>query len=71
MAAPCTGLEDFQMQPSCESRLLVLGLGLTEASYCLFVHMEKQLGWAYKLSGVESLGISKLGQAVLVRLMES
>ena len=33
--------------------------------------MEKQLGWAYKLGGAESLGISKVGQTVLARLMES
>ena len=35
------------------------------------IHMEKQLGWACKLSGAESLGISKVGQMVLARLMES
>ena len=35
------------------------------------IHMEKQLGWACKLGGVESLGISKAGQTVLARLMES
>ena len=65
--------------------LLVLGLGLTEASCCLFdrteevvkhesrppIHMEKQLGWAHRLCGVESLGISKVSQTVLARLMES
>ena len=33
--------------------------------------MEKQLGWVHKLSGEESLGISKVGQTVLARLMES
>ena len=33
--------------------------------------MEQQLGWAYKWGGVESLGISKVGQTVLARLMES
>ena len=33
--------------------------------------MEKQLGWAHKLGGVESLRISKAGQTVLARLMES
>ena len=33
--------------------------------------MEKQLGWALKLCGMESLGISKVGQTVLTRLMES
>ena len=33
--------------------------------------MEKQCGWACKLGGVESLGISKAGQTVLARLMES
>ena len=32
---------------------------------------KKQLGWACKLGGEESLGISKVGQTVLVRLMES
>ena len=31
----------------------------------------KQLGWAQKLGGVESLGIAKAGQTVLARLMES
>ena len=33
--------------------------------------MEKPLGWACKLGGAESLGISKAGQTVLARLMES
>ena len=33
--------------------------------------MEKQLRWACKLGGAESLGISKVGQTVLARLMES
>ena len=33
--------------------------------------MVKQVGWAHKLGGVESLGISKAGQTVLARLMES
>ena len=32
--------------------------------------MEQQLRWAGKLGGVESLGISKVGQTVLARLME-
>ena len=35
------------------------------------IHTEKQLGWASKLGGVESLGISKVGQTVVARLMES
>ena len=35
-----------------------------------FIPREKQLGWACKLGGVESLGISKVGQTVLPRLME-
>ena len=35
------------------------------------IHVEKQLGWAHKLGGAESLGISKVGQTVLARLMES
>ena len=35
------------------------------------IHMEKQLGWTNKLGGKESLGISKVGQTVLARLMES
>ena len=53
--------------------------GFTEASCYLFeriyevvqyeprpaIHMEEQLGWAYKLGGEESLGISKVGQTVL------
>ena len=54
--------------------LLVLGLGLTEASCCLFeraIHMEKQHGLACKLVGVEPLGISKVGQTLLARMMES
>ena len=34
-------------------------------------HMEKQLGWACKSGGMESLGISMMGQTVLARLMES
>ena len=34
-------------------------------------HVEKQLGWPSKLSGAGSLGISKVGQTVLARLMES
>ena len=29
------------------------------------IHMEKQLGWAYKLGGLESQGISKARQTVL------
>ena len=33
--------------------------------------MEKQLGWTHKLGGTESLEISKAGQTVLARLMES
>ena len=33
--------------------------------------MEKQLGWASKLGRAESLGISKVGQTVLAKLMES
>ena len=59
--------------------LLVLGLGLTEASCCMVdriqevvkheprpaIHMEKQLGWACNLGGAESLGISKMHQTVL------
>ena len=58
--------------------LLVACLGLTETSCCLFdrilevvkpeprpvIHMEKQLGWALKLGGAESLGISKAGVCV-------
>ena len=35
------------------------------------IHMEKQLEWAHKLGGAESLGISKVSQMVLGRLMES
>ena len=37
----------------------------------LAILMEKQLGWARKLGGAESLGISKVGETVLARLMES
>ena len=33
--------------------------------------MEKQLEWAHKLGGVESLGISKVGQTVLASLIKS
>ena len=33
--------------------------------------MEKQLRWAHKLGGVESLGISKAGQTMLAKLMET
>ena len=33
--------------------------------------MEKHLGCPCKLGGVESLGISKVGQTVLARLLES
>ena len=33
--------------------------------------MEKWLGWVHKLGGVEPLWISKAGQKVLARLMES
>ena len=65
--------------------LLVPGLRLTEASCCLSerikevvqheprpaIHMEKQLGWAHKLGGEESLAISKADQTVLARLMKS
>ena len=71
MAATCAGLGDSQVKPDRESRLLVPGLGLTEASCFLFVYMEKQLGWASKLGQAEALGISKAGQTVLARLMES
>ena len=77
MTAVCAGFGDSQVKPSCESSwlLLVLGLGL---SCCLFdrsyevvkheprpvIHKEKQLGWSHKLGGVESLGISRVGQTV-------
>ena len=33
--------------------------------------MEKQLAWAHKSGGVESLGISKVGCTMLARLIES
>ena len=33
--------------------------------------MEKQPGWVHKLGEAEPLGISKVGQTVLVTLMES
>ena len=33
--------------------------------------MEKLLRWDHKLGGAESLGISKVGQTVSARLMES
>ena len=32
--------------------------------------MEKQFGWACKLGGAESLGLTRAGQIVLARLME-
>ena len=35
----------------------------------LAIHMEKQLGWAHKLGGVEPQGISKVGQTMLARLI--
>ena len=35
------------------------------------IHMEKQLWWACKLGKAESLGISKMSQIVLSKLMES
>ena len=35
------------------------------------IHMEKQLRRALMLGGAEYLGISKAGQTVLARLMES
>ena len=35
------------------------------------IHMEKQHGWAGKLGGAVSQGISRAGQTVLARLMES
>ena len=35
------------------------------------IHMEKPLWWAHKLGGEESLGISKVGQTLLARLIES
>ena len=80
MAVTCAGLGDFQAKPNCESRLLVPGLGLTEASSWLFdrsweprpaILMEKQLGWACKFGRAEPLGISKVGHTVLAKLMES
>ena len=36
-----------------------------------YIHVEKQLWWASKLGGTESLGISRAGQTVLSRLVES
>ena len=35
------------------------------------IHTGKELGWAFKLGGAESLGISNMGQTVLAKLMES
>ena len=35
------------------------------------IHMQKQVGWAYKLGRAESQGFSRAGQTVLARLMES
>ena len=34
------------------------------------IHVEKQLGWAHKLGGAESVGISKASKTVLASLME-
>ena len=34
------------------------------------IHMEKQLRWAHKLGGAESVRISKVSQIVLARLIE-
>ena len=34
------------------------------------IHMEKQLGWAHKLDGAESLGISKAGRSNSVRQVD-
>ena len=56
-----------------------MGLGLTETSCCLFVGIYEVVNheprpailWKSILVGVESLGISKAGQTVLARLMES
>ena len=36
-----------------------------------YIHVEKQLWWASKLGGTESLGISRAGQTVLAMLMQS
>ena len=59
--------------------LLVPHLGVTEASCCLFerirklcsmsqdqpaIPMGKQLGWAHKLGGTESQGVSKAGKNI-------
>ena len=87
MAATCPGLGDSQAKPSCESRLAAASarpgahwahlllvwedLESCEAQAKTSLHMEKQLGWAYKLGGAESLGISQVGQTVSARLMES
>ena len=60
-------------------------LELTDASCSLFeriwevvkyklrpaIHMEKQLGWACKLGGVDLLRTYKVGQTVVSQLMES
>ena len=35
------------------------------------INMEKQVRWSRKLGGMESLGISKVHQRVLARLVES
>ena len=61
------------------------GLGLSETSCCLFEriyevvkheqrpasHMEKQLGRVHKFSGTDYVGIFRMSQIVLARLMES
>ena len=37
----------------------------------LAIHMEKSLRWTHKVGGMVSQEISKVGQTVLIRLMES
>ena len=78
MAATCAGLGDFQVKPSGEPRQLVLGLGLTEASCCLFERIWKLCSrsqdepfiWKSSLGGAESLLIHVVDRTALARLME-
>ena len=84
MAANCAGLGDSQVEPSCESRLAAASAGardsLKPAVDCLrrfrkLCSMSQDQPFIRKSSlgvdGAESLGISKAGETVLARLMES
>ena len=84
MAATSARLRNSQVKPSCESRLASARPGAHWGQLFLVwedlevmkpklrpaIHMEKRVGWAHKLSGKESQGISRAGHTVLARLME-